>query len=153
MNEGKRKRARAIIFVDGKIVSMYREKNGRIFYTFPGGGMEEGESEEDCVVREVHEEFGLTVRPVKKVYVYENEISLEHFYVCEWVAGQFGSGQGEEFQPDRNNGVYKQVMIEIAKIPSLPLMPPEIAEVFFQDYIKNGKNLTNFVKIVKGEMH
>ena len=37
----KRESSRAIIFRDGAMVSMYRERDGRTFYTFPGGGMEE----------------------------------------------------------------------------------------------------------------
>ena len=75
----KRLRVGAIIIKDEKLVSMYRERNGRVYYTFPGGGAEEGESEQECVVREVYEEFGLIVTPVKKVYSYESEISVEYF--------------------------------------------------------------------------
>ena len=82
--EKKRERARAIIFREGKFVSMYREKQGRIYYTFPGGGIEENESEEACVKREVFEEFGIIVEPIKKVYIYENKISIEHFYLAKW---------------------------------------------------------------------
>ena len=63
----KRIRTRAIIMHDNKIVSMYREREGRVFYTFPGGGKEGNESEEECVIREVYEEFGITIKPIKKV--------------------------------------------------------------------------------------
>ena len=42
MNKGIRKRARGIVFIDGKMVSMYREFQGRIFYAIPGGGMADG---------------------------------------------------------------------------------------------------------------
>ncbi len=42
----KRKSGRAIVIFDEQIVSMYREREGRVFYTFPGGGMEAGESED-----------------------------------------------------------------------------------------------------------
>ena len=92
MENKKRERARAIIIRDGKMVSMYREKGDRIFYTFPGGGIEGNETEEECVVREAFEEFGLTVQPIKKLYYYENEISIEHFYLCEWLSGEVGDG-------------------------------------------------------------
>ena len=61
MENTKRVRARAIIFDGEKLVSMYRERDGRIFYTFPGGGIEANETLTDCVKREVLEEFGLTV--------------------------------------------------------------------------------------------
>ena len=152
MSEIKRERARAIIIHEDKIISMYRERNGRVFYVFPGGGMENNETEEECVVREVIEEFGLTVKPIKKLYTYENDISIEHFYLCEWVAGEFGTGVGEEFEEDRNRGVYIPKMIEIKDIPQLPLMPPEVAKEFFNDYMQNGSEVRNSVKLLFGEI-
>ena len=148
----KRKRTRAIIYFGDKIATMYREKNDRIFYTFPGGGMEENESEEECVVREVMEEFGMTIKPLKKVYTYENQISIEHFYICEWISGEFGSGEGEEYQSDRNNGVYIPKLVNVSDIPSLPLMPPEVAKAFHEDYTKYGKMLGDKVKFLNGDM-
>ena len=81
MSYTKKQRARGIIFYDNKIISMYRELDNRIFYTFPGGGMEEGESETECVVREIFEEFGLAVKPLKKVYVYENVKIFYAFFI------------------------------------------------------------------------
>ena len=150
--EQKRIRVRAIIIHEGKLASMYREKQGRVFYTFPGGGLEGNESEEDCVKREVFEEFGIVVKPIKKVYTYENQNSIEHFYIAEWISGEFGSGKGEEFQENRNNGVYIPKMIDISNIPSLPLMPPEIALAFYKDYAQNGKNLRLDVELISGEI-
>ncbi len=150
--ENKRRRVRAIIIKDGKIVSMYREREDRIFYTFPGGGMEGTETEEGCVKREVMEEFGLTVKPIKKLYTYENQNSVEHFYLAEWVAGEFGTGEGEEYRPDRNNGVYIPKFIEISQIPNLPLMPPEVATAFYNDYVENGEKVRNDVKFLQGEI-
>lgn len=148
----KRIRCRAIIIIDGKIVSMYRERDGRVYYTFPGGGMEGTETEVECVKREVIEEFGMVVEPIKKVYTYENNISVEHFYLAKHVSGEFGSGVGEEYQPDRNNGVYEPRLIEILNLPNLPLMPPEVAETFYEDYMKNGEVLRNDIKFLSGEI-
>lgn len=150
--EEKRMCARAIIIYEGKLGSMYRERQDRIFYTFPGGGMEDAETEEECVKREVFEEFGIIVKPIKKIYTYENPNSIEHFYVADWISGEFGSGKGEEFQENRNNGVYIPKFIEISDIPNLPLMPPEVASAFYEDYTKNGKELRNDVKFITGEI-
>lgn len=150
--EEKRARARAIIIHEGKMVSMYRERQDRVFYTFPGGGMEGTETEEECVKREVFEEFGLIVKPIKKVYTYENKNSIEHFYIADWLSGEFGSGEGEEFEENRNNGVYIPKLIEISDIPNIPLMPPEVASAFYDDYTKNGKDLRNDVKFIVGEI-
>ncbi len=148
MNVIKRKSARAIIFQGNKIVSMKRIRDGRIFYTFPGGGMEEGESEEECVLREVFEEFGLVISPIKKVYIYESGSSIEHFYICRYISGEFGTGKGEEFHNVAKNGVYKPVYIEISDLPTLPLMPPEVASAFCEDYKNNGEALREDIKIL-----
>ena len=37
-------------------------------YCFPGGGIEPGESEEVALVREIPEELGVTVRPVRRLW-------------------------------------------------------------------------------------
>lgn len=150
--EEKRVRSRAIVIHEEKIVSMYRERQGRIFYTFPGGGKEGNESEEDCVKREVFEEFGLIIQPIKKVYVYENQNSIEHFYVAKWISGKFGSGEGEEFKENQTNGIYIPKFIKISDIPNLPLMPPEVASVFYDDYMKNRQELRKDVKFIMGEI-
>ena len=147
MKVSKRKRARAIVIYNGKLVSMYREFDDRSFYVFPGGGMEDNESEEECVIREVYEEFGITVNPIKKVYVYENERSIEYFYLCDWISGEFGTGVGEEFDVNSNKeGVYIPKLIKIRDIPNIPLMPPEVASCFYEDYSKKGLELREDVK-------
>lgn len=150
MSEGKRKSARGIVVRDGKMVSMYRDFLGRQYYTIPGGGMEEHETERECVKREVFEEFGMVVEPIKKVYEYESEKSIEYFYVCNWVSGEFGSGEGEEYQGDRNRGVYRPSWIALKDLPNLPLMPVEIAEALYSDYMKNGETVRDDVKRIKG---
>ena len=60
----KRESCRAIIITNNKLVTMYREKDNRVYYTFPGGGVNEGEELIACVVREVEEEFGMVVKPI-----------------------------------------------------------------------------------------
>ena len=148
----KRVRARAIIIHEGKIMLMYREREDRIYYTFPGGGIEGSETEEECVKREVYEEFGILVNPIKKVYIYENQNSVECFYFSEWVSGEFGTGEGEEYQEDNNNGLYVPKLVEISGIPKIPLMPPEVAQEFYNDYLQNGKQIRNDVKFIVGEI-
>lgn len=131
---------------------MYRERQGRIFYTFPGGGIEEGETEEECIKREVFEEFGIIVEPIKKIYKYENNNNIEYFYLAKWVSGEFGTGEGEEFKKNQTNGIYIPTFIKISDIPTLPLMPPEVALAFYNDYLKKGKNIRNNVKFILGEI-
>ena len=146
----KRISCRAIIINNGKMVSMYREKGDRVYYTFPGGGKNEDESLEGCVVREVIEEFGMTVEPIKLVYTYEDEKSIQYFYLCKWISGEFGSGVGEEFQPDRNKGIYIPMMLDLNKLSELPLMPLNVRNTLIEDLKNFGSNLADTTKKIEG---
>ena len=57
----RRPSARAIIERNGKVLVMHSRKFD--YYKFPGGGIEEGESAEQALIREVREESGYFVRP------------------------------------------------------------------------------------------
>ena len=75
------------------------------------------------------------------------EKSIEYFYLCEWISGEFGTGVGEEFDVNSNKeGVYIPKLIEIKDIPNLPLMPAEIADLFYEDYKSNGLKIRDDIK-------
>ena len=131
---------------------MYREKNNRKYYSFPGGGLEKFESEEECTIREVKEEFGINVLPLKKVYIYEDEKSIQHFYLCKWMSGEFGTGDGEEFSANETNGVYLPTQIDVNKISVLPLMPPIVATQLLEDINNCGYNLDDNLKNLTGSV-
>ena len=77
----------------------------------------------------------------------ENEKSIEYFYFCEWISGDFGTGVGEEFEVNSNKeGVYIPKLIKISDIPNLPLMPQEVASLFYEDYTNNGLMLRDDIK-------
>jgi ADP-ribose pyrophosphatase YjhB (NUDIX family) len=147
----KRESCRAIIFDKDKMVVMYREKNDRVYYTFPGGGRNEGETLEDCVKREVLEEFGLNVEPVKEVYTYENPKTYQHFYLCNWVSGELGTGEGEEFQGDVSRGVYIPMLVDTNRLSQIPLMPPEVTAKLVEDLKVFGQKLDSKLTYIEGE--
>ncbi len=71
-----REAVRAVIMDNNKILLIYSEKNGD--YKLPGGGVEEGETYEEALIREVEEEAGVRV-----------SINKELFRVMEYDEGQF----------------------------------------------------------------
>ena len=81
--------ARALIVRDGMILMTHEQKDD--LYMIPGGGLEKGETFEDCCAREVREETGFVVRPVREVTVinefYEEYRFVSHYFLCE-VTGQ-----------------------------------------------------------------
>ena len=62
-------------------------------YEFPGGKLEPGESEEEAVVREIKEEFGVTVKcerfVTNSMYRYPTRAIDLRLYECAYVSGTF----------------------------------------------------------------
>lgn len=85
--------AAAALIQDGKVLIVRRPPGdvGAGGWEFPGGKIEEGETPEQAVVREIDEELALAVRVVASlgnaVHAYEN-LDLDLFvFVCERTAG------------------------------------------------------------------
>ncbi len=77
---------RAIIIQDGKMLLSYETVTDQ--WMLPGGGLETGESGEECVVREVAEETGYIVKPTSGCALeideyYEDFKWLNYYFVCE----------------------------------------------------------------------
>lgn len=70
---------RGIIIRDNKLVVMQREKKGRKYCTFPGGHVEKNETNEECVVRELMEEFGIVVKPKRLIYGFKGKTETQVF--------------------------------------------------------------------------
>ena len=142
-----RTRVAGIIFIDGKIALMHRKdvlKRPEMpeYYTIPGGGLEEGETEEEGTKREIKEEFGIEVRIVKKLYEMKSTKfnQKEIFYLCEYISGKFGTGQGPEFSNDpkyKDSGKYIPELVEKENIKNINLLPLEIKKKIITD-IENG---------------
>ena len=145
MKEVNRIRCAAIIPIGEGYVFMHRKnvkRNAKYkeYYTFPGGGLEEGETLEQCTIREVKEEFGINIKVIKKIYELENEeLSMkEYFFLCEYIDGEFGTGTGEEFSNSErhaNAGEYIPEIVKKENIKNITLLPPEIAKRFIADFI------------------
>ncbi len=87
--ENHRVGCRGIVKKDNLYLMVFVEKQG--IFTFPGGGLEIGETLEECVSREILEETGI------KVIVGELKVSIteyfiesvwtNHYFICEYQNG------------------------------------------------------------------
>ena len=77
--------SRAVVVRDGMILLSHEVNSG--WWLVPGGGEEEGETPEECCVREVEEETGLIVKPLQQfltMYEYYEEYRyISNYFICE----------------------------------------------------------------------
>jgi 8-oxo-dGTP diphosphatase len=66
----------AVLERDGRYLLCRRHPNGELpgKWEFPGGKIEDGESEEECLIREIREELSLDVTPRRRLGVVEQEL-------------------------------------------------------------------------------
>ena len=83
---------RGIVIRDDKLLVSREEVSD--YWMLPGGGLEENETPAECCVREILEETGYIVEPIKEFLVmneyYEEYRYVSHFFVCKVI------GQGEQ---------------------------------------------------------
>lgn len=138
-----RMRVAGIVPMEDGFVFMHRKgvvkrKDYQEYYTFPGGRLEDGETPEEGTIREIKEEFGINVKVIKKLYeTYSERFDRkELFFLCEYLDGEFGTGEGPEFSNDPNyldNGEYIPEIIKRQEVPNIVLLPKNIRDRFVED--------------------
>ncbi len=74
-----------IIGQDRKVLVMRRDKQSGDYYTLVGGRVNEGETQEQALVREVKEETGLDITKSRLVFVEEHPAPYneQYIFLCE----------------------------------------------------------------------
>jgi 8-oxo-dGTP diphosphatase len=85
-----RKAVRAVVVKDDALLVMHRNKFGEEYYTLIGGGISVGETPEQALLREVHEETSLSVSNPRLVYVEQagNPYGDQFIYLCDYASGE-----------------------------------------------------------------
>lgn len=142
-------RVAGIIPIENGFALMHRTGNkvsGILdYHVFPGGGLEEGETLEEGTAREIKEEFGIDVKVKEKIYEHEfqreGRVQQEYFFLCEYISGKLGTGEGPEFNNDpkyAERGKFIPEIIKREELEKINLLPPEIKFKFIED-VKNGR--------------
>ena len=117
-------RGAVVLIESDKVALIRREKNGRVYYVFPGGKQEIGETIEQCAKREAFEELGVEVK-VGELLTTVPYNGTQYYFFAKIVGGKFGTGEAEEFlMPD--SGTYLPVWVEISKLDGNTVIPHEV---------------------------
>lgn len=122
-----RDRASVILIKNNKIGLIKRIREEAVYYVFPGGGIEEGETPEVAAKREALEEVGVEVK-IHECLAKVKFNGIQYFFLAEIIHGTFGAGQGEEYTDEqRNRGTYLPMWIGIEELDSINVKPKEVA--------------------------
>jgi 8-oxo-dGTP diphosphatase len=99
-------RVAAIIIKDNKVLLMRRVKEGQEYFVFPGGGINEGESAEDAVIREIKEELSLDIKIDKLLFQIENRGQQESYFLIKEFSGTLELSGPEKERMNENNQYY-----------------------------------------------
>ena len=134
---------RGIVNYNDKIVLIHRIKTKddgtvRDYYVTPGGKIEEDESHEEALRREIKEELGIEIE-IKGLCLELDDRdyndSFQYFYNCNYKTGELGTGDGPEFTDKENyKGVFEIVLVDKKEISKLNLVPEKIKEIL----VNNG---------------
>ena len=134
---------RGIVNYNDKIVLIHRIKTKddgtvRDYYVTPGGKIEENESHEEALRREIKEELGIEI-DIKDLCLELDDRdyndSFQYFYNCNYKTGELGTGDGLEFTDKENyKGVFEIVLVDKKEISELNLVPEKIKEIL----VNNG---------------
>ncbi|WP_249414137.1 NUDIX hydrolase [Alteribacter keqinensis] len=117
-----------MIVKDDRVVLIKRTRDGEVYYVFPGGGIEAGETAETAAEREAFEELGVrvSIRELLKEVEYNG---TQSFFLAEVIEGEIGTGAGEEFtDPARTRGKYEVVWMSVDRLDGIDVRPREVAE-------------------------
>ena len=119
------KRAIGIIIRNNKILLIRRIKNGKEYYVFPGGGVEE-ELIEDAATREIKEELSLNVSIDKLLFEIENQNRKEYYFLIKEFTGMLKLGGEEKERMNKDNQYYPQ-WVDLDRLSKLDNLYPELA--------------------------
>lgn len=161
-----RVRSAGIVLHNDSLLVMFRRKNGREYYTFPGGMIEEEESPEAAVVREIKEETTIDIAVERLCYELRRpddpsyQAAREYFFLCTYERGEPALAEEsiERKINDLEHNFFEPRWIPIADLKgNIPLFPTEIATQLFHDLEHGfrsipihieGRRLTGAVQVV-----
>ncbi|HEY1074367.1 MAG TPA: NUDIX domain-containing protein [Patescibacteria group bacterium] len=128
------------IFVDqDRILLMERIKSDNHYFVFPGGRIEVGETPEEAVKREAHEETSLRILQAELIFELNNGSDHEYYFLVKEFTGELALG-GEERDNMTANNQYILRWVPLNNMASLSnLFPLEGKEQLIELLSKTNK--------------
>lgn len=132
-------RAGGIVIHEGKILLMHVKRYTNPpeeFYILPGGHQEKNEYLEDTCVREIEEEFGITVNVKELEMVVIGTSRVAFYFSCEYTEGDIvlGGPEKELHDSDEPEKIYVE-WVDLKEVPNLPI-GPEVTKNALISYLR-----------------
>jgi len=111
-----RNRSVAFVIRDKKILMEKLCYDGRTFYSIPGGGIEDGETPEEAVIRELKEECGLDGVIVKKLAQLYNHDRTEYSFLVRVPKNQLAIKGFDPEEPIDNQAIKEVLWMDLSQI-------------------------------------
>jgi len=118
-----------------KVLLMRRLKSGKEYWTFPGGGVNAGETIEQAVTREIQEETSMPTTIESLLYEHHYETSDQYYYLCKYISGKpiLGDAIEKALMKKSSSDIYDPKWVKINELKGLLLYPLEIRDWLIED--------------------
>ncbi|MCP2014256.1 8-oxo-dGTP pyrophosphatase MutT (NUDIX family) [Deinococcus sp. HSC-46F16] len=128
-----RARAVGILFnPGGEVLLMRRRKEGRVYATLPGGGIEGSETPAEACAREMLEEVNLVVEPLREVLTLENLGNREHYFLTRLLSGEMRLGDGPEGVRHSDENWYSPEWVTLDRLDEVNLVPEGVRRLVWE---------------------
>ena len=112
-----RRGAVAVCVRDGRMLVIRRSPSvvAPLTYCFPGGGIEPGESDREALIRELREEIGVAVRPLRRIWQCVTASKVE----LNWWLAELEPAAEPVPNPAEVESVHWITPIEMLQLPGL----------------------------------
>lgn len=128
-------RASGVLIKDGKILVIHRIREDREYYVIPGGSVEENETIEEALDREMVEELTIKIQQKEFMFKIEDGGRFEHYFLIKEYKGSPKLG-GPELERMNQNNQYLLEMIDIDRLSEINLYPSGFIEKLKKILIK-----------------
>lgn len=138
-------RVRALLITpDGDLLTIRRVRPGQEpYWVLPGGGVEDGESHETALARELREEIAATADVHGLVYTLDHGGDRQYFYLARarsWSANAADRSGPEFNDPTRGEYQLQPIPLTAEAIERINLKPDALAQ-FLSRHLREGTHL------------